>query len=203
MLDVIAHYPNPVKVNDQVFMNGMSAYDAFKNTNQAIRIDLNFTPAFEQAQETPAEPSTPARIPADGPYYRIKVKPYMCKPANEGFDFMEKFNDNIPMPHRIMEGRIVRETKGMYRMELHGLAKVDIHGQCCQCGRTLTHPVSKIFGIGPECGGHAYNTNMTPEELKEAMDKFWTEMKEVKWTGWVIKSAIQEKEEIECPGFLE
>lgn len=45
--------------------------------------------------------------------YRIKVKKYMTEKASYNFDFMEKYNNNEPMPLRIMFGEITKETKGM------------------------------------------------------------------------------------------
>lgn len=46
----------------------------------------------------------------------IKVKAYMTKPATPQFDFMQKWNNNKPMPYRIMKGEKVKETKGMVYM---------------------------------------------------------------------------------------
>jgi hypothetical protein len=31
-------------------------------------------------------------------------------------------------------------------------------GQCSNCSRPLVHPISKLLGIGPECGGHEYKS---------------------------------------------
>jgi len=33
------------------------------------------------------------------------------------------------------------------------------HNTCKRCGQNLGHPVSKVIGIGPECGGHKYETD--------------------------------------------
>jgi hypothetical protein len=63
-----------------------------------------------------------------------------------------------------------------------------------KCGRELTNPVSQYFGIGPECGGHNYiNPFETEEELKAAVKDMQEQLKEIKWTGWIIKSAIEEE----------
>lgn len=132
---------------------------------------------------------------ADDRLWRIKVKKYMTERSSPGFDFMEKWNNNIPMPLVIMKGRILEETKGMYKMELFAEPEPSTH--CFRCGRKLTHPVSVLYGIGPECGQHFHiNPFETEEELQQAMDELKAEMSKIRWTGWVIKSAIKEMREI-------
>ena len=75
-----------------------------------------------------------------GKSYKITVKKYMTEPATSTFDFQDKWNNGNPMPLCIMQGEIIKETRGMYYMEL----KSD----------------------------------------------------DISWSGWVIKSAIKEWEEI-------
>ena len=75
-----------------------------------------------------------------GKSYKITVKKYMTEPATSTFDFQDKWNNGKPMPLCIMQGEIIKETRGMYYMKL----KSD----------------------------------------------------DISWTGWVIKSAIKEWEEI-------
>ncbi len=48
--------------------------------------------------------------------YRIQVKDYMLKRATEKFDFMRKFNNNMPMPFDTAIASIIQETTGMYKM---------------------------------------------------------------------------------------
>ena len=52
--------------------------------------------------------------------YEITVKNWMLKKTepNSNFDWMEKFNKNIPMPAARMTGFCVKETPGMYYMTL-------------------------------------------------------------------------------------
>lgn len=124
--------------------------------------------------------------------YLIKVKAYMTKPSSREFNFHEKWNSNSPMPLRIMVGSIIGETKGMYKMQLHGQRVEKMTQYCCKCGRTITNPVSKILGVGPECGGHNYtNPFNTEQELKEAVANIDEELRKITWEGWVIKSAIE------------
>lgn len=127
--------------------------------------------------------------------YVIKVKQYMTKPASPEFDFMSQWNDNVPMPFRVMTGKVVKETRGMVMMDLHCEPfRTDF---CMRCGRPLTHPVSKLYGVGPECGGHAHiNPFETEAQLKAAIGDVRKKLAEVTWRGWIIKSAIEAAKEV-------
>lgn len=121
--------------------------------------------------------------------YRVTVKKYMTETASPGFDFMSKWNKNIPMPLRTMTGTIEKETKGMIYMKLHGQAEPVV--RCMRCGRLLTNPVSQHYGIGPECMsklGFVCDIDDVDTIRKKLVD--------VVWEGWIIKSAIIEREEI-------
>ena len=83
---------------------------------------------------------TPVQKMEVGKSYKITVKKYMTEPATSTFDFHNKWNNSVPMPQCRMEGKIIKETRGMYYMELKS--------------------------------------------------------GDITWTGWVIKSAIKEWEEI-------
>ena len=121
----------------------------------------------------------------------ITVKQYMTKKATADFDFMQKWNNDIPMPLRTMVGRRIKETRGMAYYELHGDIIANKMCTCMKCGRTLTNPVSQYFGIGPECGNHNYvNPFNTEEELRRAVDAYRKELRNITWSGWIIKSAI-------------
>ena len=100
--------------------------------------------------------------------------------------FMTRVDSN-PMPMRTMVGKIVRETAKAVYMELHGQALPVV--TCMRCGRTLTNPVSRHYGLGIECiqkVGIPFDANDV-ENIKEAMV-------DVKWTGWCPKSAIESDE---------
>ena len=129
--------------------------------------------------------------------YRITVKKYMTQKATLQFDFMKKFNADVPMPLRIMTGTIDKETPGMVHMTLHGDMYAETMCTCMKCGKTLTNKVSQYFGIGPECGGHNYvNPFDTEEELKQAVAQYRKKLQEMTWSGWIIKSAIIKWEEV-------
>jgi hypothetical protein len=127
--------------------------------------------------------------------YIIKVRQYMTKPASPDFTFQSVWNGDIPMPFRIMEGRVLKETRGMLLMDCHAVPlKTDV---CMRCGRALSHPVSRLYGIGPECGSHAHiNPFDTEDELYAALDSVKQTLAEIKWRGWIIKSAIEECQEV-------
>lgn len=138
-----------------------------------------------------------ADLGANKPMYRITVKSYMTKKATPDFDFMSKWNNNIPMPLCIMTGTIEKETRGMVYMKLHGEMYAEKMTVCMRCGRPLTNPVSQYFGIGPECGNHNYvNPFDSEEELRAAVDNYKKELLNITWEGWVVKSAILEKVEV-------
>ena len=110
--------------------------------------------------------------------YKIKVKNYMTKKSTPSFDFMLKWNNDNPMPMRVMVGDKLEETRGMVKMQLHADICEKITETCMKCGRPLTNPVSRFFGIGPECGGHNYvNPFDTDEELKKAVESYREELK--------------------------
>ena len=53
-----------------------------------------------------------------GKSYKITVKKYMTEPSTVNFDFQDKWNNGKPMPLCIMRGEVIKETRGMYYMEL-------------------------------------------------------------------------------------
>lgn len=129
--------------------------------------------------------------------YRITVKSYMTKKATPEFDFMAKWNNNNPMPLCVMTGIVVKETRGMVYMKLHGDIWAEKITRCMKCGRVLTNPVSQYFGIGPECGNHNYvNPFNTEKELRDAVNSYKKQLQEMVWEGWIVKSAITDKVEL-------
>lgn len=118
-----------------------------------------------------------------GKSYKITVKKYMTEPATSTFDFQDKWNDGNPMPLCIMQGEIIKETRGMYYMHLQG--KAEPTSKCLVCG------------IGPECSEKVGLIRIeSEEEAKEKLKHIMEQIDDISWTGWVIKSAIKEWEEI-------
>jgi hypothetical protein len=130
-----------------------------------------------------------------GKSYKITVKKYMTEPATSTFDFQDKWNNGNPMPLCIMQGEVIKETRGMYYMNLQG--KAEPTSKCLCCGRALTNPVSKLYGIGPECSEKVGLIRIeSDEEAKEKLKHIMEQIDDISWTGYVIKSAIKEWEEI-------
>ncbi|MCK9444581.1 MAG: DUF6011 domain-containing protein [Tissierellaceae bacterium] len=189
MLNLLEGYKGSVEVNGIAYSDLNKAIQAVKGSGEQLTIILNKGAKIKdnQAQEIQELEGSPI--------YKIKVRQYMTKPASPEFDFHDKWNNGTPMPMRIMVGRKLKETRGMVQMELWGEITEQLTHSCMKCGRTLTNPISKYFGIGPECGGHNYvNPFETDDELREAVKDMQEQLKEIKWTGWIIKSAIEEQE---------
>ena len=53
-----------------------------------------------------------------GKSYKITVKKYMTEPSTPNFDFQDRWNDGNPMPLCTMQGKVTKETRGMFHMEL-------------------------------------------------------------------------------------
>lgn len=130
-----------------------------------------------------------------GRTYKITVKKYMTEPATSTFDFQDKWNNGKPMPLCIMQGEVIKETRGMYYMSLQG--KAEPISRCLVCGKPLTNPVSKLYGIGPECSEKVGIIRVeSEEEAREKWNELVQQIGNIKWEGWVIKSAIKEWEVI-------
>ncbi len=128
-----------------------------------------------------------------GKSYKITVKKYMTEPATANFDFQDKWNNGKPMPLCIMQGKVIKETRGMFYMSLEG--KAELSARCSCCGRALTNPVSKLYGIGPECSEKVGVIRVeSEEEAREKWNELVQQIGNIKWEGWVIKSAIKEWE---------
>jgi len=193
VLNLLKDYKGAVEVNGQSFDSLDSALKGLKNFDGQLTIVLN-----KGAGERVSQASQRVKEVAGDKIYRIKVRQYMTRPSTPQFDFHDKWNNGIPMPMRIMVGKKLKETRGMVQMELWGEITEEVTTHCMRCGRTLTNPVSKYFGIGPECGNHGYNNPFDDEEeLKRAVKEVDKQLREIKWTGWVIKSAIEEETYLE------
>lgn len=193
MLDELKAWKGTAEVNGKQYINIADALSQIKTDNGVIYIKL--FPTGVKGQETPPMPKEklvvepPKTEPLTGEI-RITVKKYMTEPASVGFDFMEKWNNNNPMPLRTMTGIVLQETKGMVKMRLHGVGKAEIH--CMRCGRELTNPISRHYGIGPECMQKIGFIGISIDDVDTIKEK----LQELTWEGWVIKSAITEQEAV-------
>lgn len=197
MLNLLEGYKGSLEINGIMYHDLKAAVQAFKGFDGELTIVLNKGAKITEQRPTISSENTVQEIQGS-PIYRIKVRQYMTRPASPEFDFHTKWNNDQPMPMRIMVGRKLKETRGMVQMELWGEITEELTHHCMKCGRVLSNPVSKYFGIGPECGGHNYtNPFETDEELKLAVKDMQEQLREIKWTGWIIKSAIEEETYLE------
>lgn len=60
---------------------------------------------------------------------------------------------------------IERQTQKAIKVK--GRGTIDAHVGCMMCGRELTHPVSRVLGIGPECGKHFYDVELTEANIEQ------------------------------------
>ena len=194
MLTMLKNWKGSVEINGKSYENVQDAISDFKTFNDDIHIVLHS--AKKNASKSVTEHQSIESVQSVQEY-KITVKKYMTQKGSLSFDFMTKWNKDVPMPLRTMIGTVEKETRGMVYMKLHGDIYAEKICTCMKCGRALTNPVSQFFGIGPECGGHNYvNPFSSQEELKAAVSAYRTQLQDIKWEGWIIKSAIIEKEEI-------
>lgn len=173
---------------------GTTLDDIISGASEGEEVSVVFRAVQQKREETPL------RISGDhmrkGHEYIVKVKPWMTKETRDSsFDFMLHWNKNIPMPLRVMRGRVLSETRGMVYMELRACPlKTDY---CMKCGKPLTHPVSRLYGLGPECGGHYHiNPFNTEEELQNAIQEVRKKLNNITWTGWIAKSGVEYATEV-------
>lgn len=116
--------------------------------------------------------------------YKFKVKQWLTKPD---------FTKNNPIPGRIMFGYIERETAKAYLVHLK--AKPHPTTVCMRCGRQLTHKVSLLYGLGPECSGMWYEHPFTEDQIDQHIEALKEKLATITWSGWVPKSGVEEIEE--------
>lgn len=202
MLTQLQKWNGAVEYNGSTFENIQAFISSFKTDNNEIHIKL--CPKNLNAEKQAGNASQTQEKIEDATQYKIFVKQYMTKKAEPSFDFMAKWNNDVPMPYRLMIGEKIKETRGMVYMKLHADITEKQATMCMCCGRPLTNPVSQYFGIGPECGGHNYiNPFDSEEELKEAVSMYREKLRNVTWEGWVIRSSIIDCWEIKEDGEME
>ena len=188
MLKLIESWKGAVEVDGVKYDSVQALTSSSKTFSDKVHIVLhasaeNVTEKRTELKKQSVEAST------DSIEYEITVKKYMTQPSSGSFDFMLKWNQNKPMPCVTMRGTVEKETRGMVYMNLHGFGHKTI--TCACCGRELTNPVSRHYGIGPICLGKLGIVSAIDdvENIKEQLER-------IKWSGWIIKSAIINRKEI-------
>ncbi len=198
---IIRNLKRPIRINGQVVSDVDEIIKKFKE-GEMVHIKLDPLNQMTSSQLEDQTTTFYARRAENQPCvlelnrtYIIKVRQYMTQPSTPEFDFHDKWNKGVPMPFRIMQGTVLKETRGMVYMSCHATPlETDT---CMRCGRRLTHPISQLYGVGPECGQHAYiNPFETEEELYAALNEVKRKLHSIQWEGWIIKSAIEQAEEV-------
>ena len=183
-------------IERQPEMNGLSMQEFLNQFEEGQTVSITYRATIKEENKQ----VVPLHISGDGVHkgheYIVRVKKWMTQETTSSdFDFMQRWNNNIPMPFRVMRGRVLSETRGMVFMELKGTVLKTDYGM--RCGRPLTHPVSRLYGLGPECGGHAHiNPFNTEEELYAAFAEVKEKLGSITWKGWIAKSGVIEAVEI-------
>ena len=173
---------------------GITIDEVIAKAGEGDAVTIVFRPIQKEPESKPLHISGESL--RKGHEYIVRVKSWMTKPTTDpSFDFMSHWNRNIPMPLRVMKGRVLSDTRGMVYMELRACpVQTDF---CMKCGKPLTHPVSRLYGLGPECGGHFHiNPFNTEEELEAAIQEVRQKLNNVTWTGWIAKSGIEYATEV-------
>ena len=90
---------------------------------------------------------------------------------------------------RELQVTIKHETEKAYLIKGHALATPT--STCRHCGRRLTHPVSVLYGIGPECGKHYH----IPQHLED-VEVIRKMIEQIEYEGWIPKSVVEVFEEV-------
>lgn len=186
MISMLKNWNGPVEINGEQFENITSVISQNKPLSGHICIKLHPMTVNRQDEADNARREADMKSSAT---YKVTVKQYMTRNASPEFDFMAKWNNDNPMPLRTMTGIKLKETRGMVYMQLKGMAEKTC--TCMRCHRELTNPISKMYGIGPECMAKIGFAGSI-EDIAGISQK----LQEVEWTGWIIKSAIISQEEI-------
>lgn len=181
---LLKNWKGAVEIDGTVYDSVQDARSALETFSDEVHIKLLAKRKSVSESAVEAQKSTSDEC-------RVTVKKYMTEKASPSFDFMKKWNNDVPMPLRTMIGIAVKETKGMVYMKLHGQAEPVIH--CMRCGRLLTNETSKLYGIGPEC---ITKIPMLMSFDVSDVSGIKKKLVDVTWEGWIIKSAITEREAV-------
>lgn len=173
---------------------GTTIADVIAGASEGEEVSIVFRAANNKREERPLHIlGTDMRR---GHEYIVKVKHWMTEFLEEdNSQFIQPWDRNTPMPFRVMRGRVLSETRGMLYMDLKACTlRTDY---CMRCGKPLTHPVSKLYGLGPECGKHYYiNPFNTEEELYESIQEVRRKLNNITWTGWIPKFGVEYATEV-------
>ena len=121
-----------------------------------------------------------------GAIYKRRLKQLQPRTTKRGTVYLRQwFARKIGTP-RELEVQVTAETDKAYKVK--GRAIATPTDTCRHCGRKLTHPVSVLYGIGPECGKHYH----IPQEEQD-VERIREMITSIKYEGWIPKSGIVSK----------
>lgn len=171
-------------VNNQLVANGVQPM----KQGDLVRILVH-------ARKPPALREIDPGLMQIGKAYMVTVSSQMTNSDTQDFKFHDTWNSGVPMPLRTMFVVVYQETRGMYQVLATAVRRPSMH--CMMCGKAITHPVSRLYGLGPECSHHLYiNPFSTEEELEAHLDEVDAKFAKVQWKGWIIKKHIISCEEV-------
>lgn len=187
MLNLL-NYEGEIVVNGQTYASSHEAYESLKS--QGLNVVSVVIPGRTVKPDAPTDFRRDCK-------YQVRVKSWMREYSSPAFDFMQKWNDDVPMPLAVMQGYVLEETAGMVRMSLEGSVSRTV--QCMVCGRALKNKLSQQYGIGPECAEKVGIERIpkSADEVEDLYDSMQKQMQNVTWEGWIAKKAIVEKLVIE------
>lgn len=111
-----------LKWNGPVEFQGKT-YDSFEQAEQVLR---GVTGDVCIVFKAPKKPRDTIRDNSRERMLRITVCRYMTRPSTPNFTFHDRRNQGVPMPERTMEGTVIDETAGMFKMRLRGTEDRDV-----------------------------------------------------------------------------
>ena len=160
----------------KVIVNG-TEYESVSSVPSDIELaTITLLPAVER-RRVKVEDST------DDREHLITVKQWLTQPATPEWDYNDRMNKGVPMPLRTMQGTVLKETAKSVYMHLHGSVKPVVH--CMRCGRELTNPISRHYGLGTECLGKV-GILVDPDEV----EKIKEQLVKIEGNWWIPRTSI-------------
>lgn len=187
MSKTLTRYLNNIK-DENIEISQKSIVTTIDNTPKTVNV-INIIKKHQNTKET-----LNFNKPLKDQIYKVIVKIYMTRSDSVNFAFHTTWNSGNPMPLRVMYGTVIDETKNMYKMHLTGrITQTDF---CLKCGKALTNEVSKLYGLGPECGQHYYINPLNEEEFNKYKQSIEEKFNDIEWEGWLPKVSIISMEAI-------
>jgi len=191
-------YAGKVEVDGEVFSSVGEAILKLSGYDGTVRVRPLWPLLDEEAEKMSAEyvgppkkeneEKSPIRL-GMGLEYEVTVRAYMAQPDRMNFHFHAKFNGGVPMPFRTMRGRVINRTEKMVKMDLYAYPTAT--NECLCCKRRITHPISRMYGVGPDCA-QLFNIPRyeSRDDLVDNMKNLRKQMKKIVWSGYIPNSAI-------------